>query len=269
MAMTQEERIQAMREGKAKKAAERAAAKAIAQEDPERLVHQMVDQALGVAQPPPRRPPPNYVAGTDDPDIAAEKMSVQILQETERQAAEARAARRTDSRGRVQDQPQGRIPVEVLAIRDWAGDVKMPDPMAMEDDEGNSLLKEGYCGRWVRVKDDLDQRNENSLRVRRMKVWGAEPVLNPDGTPLRTETLVAMQLPIRQNALRKIQASRSGALDAAKQIDNLHDEADRVNSEFSRRYHGASQGVIQLAAMPGTGQEAAGVRPFAPSGYEE
>lgn len=258
------------RKQKAQEAAagpQKARAARVPAEDPEAVTNRLVDRALGVDQPPPPKPRPQYVDPGNDPDMQAERQSLEILQATERAAADARAARRQNSRSRVQDQPQGRIPVEVMALRQAFQDGivpdHMPDPMAMEDDDGTPLLKAGYCGRWVRVRDDFDQKAENTLRLRRMRAWGAEPIMKKDGQPLRTETLVAMQLPIKQNALRKIQASASGALDSAKQIDNLYDEADRVNSEFSRRHHGASSGVVRIEPLADTGRQYGDVRPFA------
>lgn len=245
--------LKAKRELKAQMAAEEAP-----HEDPDFVANRLADDARGVQRHDPQPPPPAYVDPQGDPDIESSKLVVQMLQDEQRKAEAERAKRPPNSRQSLRETNLGRIPVEMRIEMP-----KMPDALAFEDDDGTSLLKKGYRGRWVRIKDDLDQHSENTLRVRRMRAWGGEVVMKADGTPLKMETLIAMQLPILADAKRIIAASRSGAYDAVGQLSN---SADKLNSDFSKRHYGASQGVIQVEPISEHGSEVGGVRPFARGG---
>jgi hypothetical protein len=176
------------------------------------------------------------------------------LLEDERRKAAARARQRTDPTRDIDREDRGRPPLELMID---APD--MPNPFAFEDpDTGENLLKPGYIGHWNRVKIDVNDRVDNRQRLRERVAWGAELIKTKKGDELRTETLVATQIPIKREAQRKIYLSDPGAFDNVRnvqqrQIDRLHEEADDINTAYSRRYHGGGKGVVHLEPLPGHG----------------
>jgi hypothetical protein len=226
-------------------------------EDADAAVHRLVAEMQGQAEPKPRpKPPARPEPDMEDADAMVHNLADRILEE-QRLAIESQRHRKRfrDPRATYRNDDTGRIPVEMLV----GGAPKMPNALACEDEDGTSLVKRDpqgrpYRTRWVRVKDDLDQTNENTLRLRQMKAWGYEPVMKKDNTPLRLETLVCMQCPVEADAKRVIYHSKSGAFDKARQVDRLRERADELNSEFSRAHSGGSQGVVSVQPLEGHGE---------------
>ena len=221
------------------------------------LAHQIANDLQGLTEPPPAPPPPDYVEpDPEDASAMAHLLSTQMLQQ-ERKAAEAEKQRRVDARASHKTQDRGRIPVESRIIERTRR--KLPDPFAIEDPKsGKSLVKRDKDGRpydthWVRMKDDHNDAGENTLRLRERKAFGYEVVKCEDGTDLRTGTMIAMQAPVQAAAERIVYYASQGAFDNAKPVDRLHQRADEINSDFSRRHHGAGQGVVGIQELPGHG----------------
>lgn len=229
--MTPQERMAKAREAKRLKQEQTAAP------DPDAAVARLVDEVRGTASPPPRPKPKPYVEPPEgDRDAQVHLEVIKRLQAEQAKADAAAAARK--GRGRnIQDEDRGRAPIEA-----WIERPERPNPLAFVDDDGTNLLKPGYRGRWVRVRESYSQTNPNTFRLRDFKAWGAEEIVKKDGSKLATETLVAVQIPFERDAVRIIDASPSGAFDTAE----LHNEADRINRQMSRRYHGLQKGVIGL-----------------------
>lgn len=234
-----------------------------AEEESQRLA----DAARGFVQHTPAAPVPRYVDAQGDLDIESTKRAIALLQQTLREEEAARAER-IAARGPGQSYREidrGRIPVEIRAIQA----PKMPDAMEMMDDTNPEnpvpLLKPGEVGRWIRVKESLQDREDNTFRLQRYLAWGGRVLKKADGSPLRRGTLMAAALPIEANARRIIYHSSTGAFDTAQPVERLQEVAEDVNRAYGRRFHGeaARQGVLQVDGGQVT-TTPVNVHPFAP-----
>jgi hypothetical protein len=239
-------------------AAREARTAATAETDVNLLAHQLANDLQGLTEPEPEPAPPAYPEpDPEDASAQAHLLSTHMIQQ-ERKQAEAEKDRRIDARASHKQQDKGRIPVESRVLEGssrWRQG-RRPDPFAIEDPvSGKSLVKRDEQGRpydthWVRVKDAPSDTGENSLRVRDRKWFGYEVVMTEAGEALKSECMIAMQAPVQAAAERIVYYASQGAFDNAKTVEHLEQRADAINSDYSRRHHGASQGVVGIQQMP-------------------
>ena len=107
------------------------------------------------------------------------------------------------------------------------------DAAAMLGKNGETLVKKGWIGRWVRDKDE-DGR-PNTRRYREFMAMGCEDVLDTDGRALVGRLGRAVQMPPEVYAARVLEKSQPGAFESNPYVQGAIEMAEATNRAMGRK----------------------------------
>lgn len=190
----------------------------------------MVLEAVGQGPAPERKPrPARNTNGAEEQNRQAQELVWELARlEKERMQERQQSRQRRGSK----ELPPSAAQIEALLhIPD------LPDPTAMVDSSGKSLVKPGYKARWVSLRDMAG--NASTSRLDYFKAaLGAEDVLGEDGKPFKNhwgKTMRAVQIPLARWAAWILKNSTGGAYDPSRRMaDMAYSSAEMLNSEAGR-----------------------------------